>query len=159
MLRILVLATALAWVVAATEARGDMVYLKDGQTVWGKDVYEEGDSVVVVRPGGDLRFPKAQVNRIERTRSSLPPFYTPPESAPAAPSTPAAGPAGAPGTPATPGAPPATGGPSSPPASPGKTSSGSGAESSRATTPPATGPTQLPPAPAPPPLGGTGSSQ
>jgi len=136
MRRIWVLAAALAWVVVATEARGDMVYLKDGQSIWGKDVYEEGDSVVVVRPGGELRFPKAQVSRIERTRSSLPPFYTPPEGAP-----------GAPGTPGQPGAPPASPGARSP--------SESGAGSSRATTPPATGPTALPPAPAPPPPGGT----
>ena len=136
MRRIWVLAAALAWVVVATEARGDMVYLKDGQSIWGKDVYEEGDSVVVVRPGGELRFPKAQVSRIERTRSSLPPFYTPPEGAP-----------GAPGTPGQPGAPPASPGARSP--------SESGAGSSRAPTPPATGPTALPPAPAPPPPGGT----
>ena len=149
MRRILVLAAALAWVVVATEARGDMVYLTDGQGVWGKDVYEEGDWVVVERPGGSLRFPKGQVNRIERTRSSLPPFYTPPEGAPATPSAPA-GPAGAPGAPGTPGQ------PGAPPASPGARSpSGSGAGSSRATTPPSTGPTALPPAPAPPPPGGS----
>lgn len=169
MRRILVLAAALAWIVVATEARGDMVYLKDGQSIWGKDAYEEGDSVVVVRPGGDLRFPKAQVSRIERTRSSLPPFYTPPESVPPAPAAGPAGAAGTPGTPGTPGAPapagspgapPATGGPSAPPAAPeGTSGSGSAGGSSRATTPPATGPTALPPAPPPPPLGGSGSSQ
>ncbi len=159
MRRILVLAAALVWVVVATEARGDMVYLKDGQGVWGKDVYEEGDWVVVERPGGSLRFPKGQVDRIERTRSSLPPFYTPPAGTPAGPSAPTAGPAGAPGTPAAPGAPgapAATGGPSAPPASPeGTSGSGSAGGSSRATTPPATGPTALPPAPAPPLPGGS----
>ncbi len=144
---ILVLAAALAWVVVATEARGDMVYLKDGQGIWGKDIYEEGDSVIVVRPGGDLRFPKGQVDRIERTRSSLPPFYTPPEAAPATPPAPAAGPAGTPGAAGQPGAPPASPGGASPP--------GSATGSSQATTPPATGPTALPPAPAPPPPGGT----
>lgn len=147
MRRILVLAAALAWVVVATEARGDMVYLNDGQSIWGKDIYEEGDSVVVERPGGSLRFPKGQVSRIERTRSSLPPFYTPPEGAPSAPETGPAAPPGAPGAAGQPGAPPASPGGASPP--------GSATGSSRATTPPTTGPTALPPAPAPPSPGGT----
>lgn len=155
MRRIWVAAAALTVVLAAADARGDTLYLKDGQSVWGKDIYEEGDSVVVVRPGGDLRFPKSQVDRIERTRTTLPPFYSPPTTAPAAPPAPGGGPAGAPGGPPAPGAPPATGGPSAPPAAPGGTSPPAPAgESSPATPPPATGPTQLPPPPAPPPLGG-----
>ncbi len=139
-----VAALVLACVVMATEARADTVYLKDGRSFWGTEAYEEGDTVVVVRPGGSLTFPKAQVNRIERLRSTLPPFYSPPS-----PSTP--GQAGTPGIPTPPGpatplAPPGIpGGSPTPPAPPGGTS---------VPTLPGPGPTQLPPPPPPPPPGG-----
>lgn len=120
MRRIWMVVVALAWVVLATDARADTVYLTNGQSIWGRDAYEEGDFVVIVRPGGDLRVPKSQVSRIERTHSTLPPFYTsPPETAPAGePGTRAIGPAGAPGTPGTPGAPAQAGVPA-PPGPPG----------------------------------------
>jgi hypothetical protein len=144
MLRIWLTVGALAWVVMAADAGADTVYLKDGQSVWGKEAYEEGDSVVVVRPGGDLRFPKAEVSRIEPTRSTLPPFYSPPAEPPAS----AAGPEGPPGVPAPPGGPQAT--PLPPGGAPLPVPPGG---PSPVTPPPGTGPTQLPPPPAPPPPG------
>jgi hypothetical protein len=131
---------ALVWVALTAGARADTVVLTDGQTIWGSDVYEQNDSVVVVRPGGNLTFPKAQVTRIERTRSSLPPFYTPPAGEASAGAPPsgegkqAPGPAGAPG-PAQAGVP----GQEKPAAPPG------------APSPPGESAVQLPPAPPPPP--------
>jgi len=75
----------MAWTVAvaallvlAVEAHADTVYLKNGQTVWGTEVLEEGDTVFVVRPGEKLRFPKGDVSRIERSRASIPRYYEPP---------------------------------------------------------------------------------
>jgi len=123
MSKILVLVAALAWIVLATDVCADTVYLKNGQSLWGREAYEEGDVVVIVRPGGEVRIPKSQVNRIERLQSTLPPFFTPPEdkSSTQEPSqrTLQPGPAGgrpttAPGTPA-PGSPGAPGGELSPP--------------------------------------------
>jgi len=70
-----------ALLVLVVEAYADTVYLKDGQTVWGKDVVEEGDTVIVVRPGETLRFPKRDVERIERWRLSVPKYYEPPAGA------------------------------------------------------------------------------
>ena len=138
----------------ATPARADTVFLRDGQSVWGSEVYEEGDSVVVVRPGGELRFPKGEVSRIESVRTSLPPFYTPPGS----PSAPAAG-AGtpqAPGLPAAPVPPAPTGGPSGS-ASPPPGAPAASPSPAPSPVPPysGAGPTQLPPPPAPPMPGST----
>lgn len=124
---------ALAGIALAAQARADMVYLTDGQSLWGREAYEEGDAVVIVRPDGELRVPKSRVSRIERTRSSLPPFYSPPTEAPAEGPAPPPGPGKAP----APGqaAPPGEGKTEQPPPPP----------SGGATT-------QLPPPPAPPPL-------
>jgi hypothetical protein len=127
---------ALAWGLMAAEARADTVYLTDGRSIWGMDTYEEGDTIVVVRPGGDVKVPKAQVSRVERTRSSLIPYYQVPgaESAPTG-----EGPGGAPASPG--GAAPApSGSPTTPPRGP---------------APSPGGPTALPPAPTPPPPPGT----
>jgi hypothetical protein len=142
MRRIWVVVVALAWVVLATDARADTVYLTNGESIWGREAYEEGDWVVIVRPGGDLRIPRSQVSRIERIHSTLPPFYSPPQTAPAGEaSTRAIGPAGAPGTPGTPGTPAQAGVPA-PPGPPG---------GELAPPPPPGGtPTQLPPPPPPP---------
>ncbi|HEX9900823.1 MAG TPA: hypothetical protein VGC81_16475 [Candidatus Methylomirabilis sp.] len=120
---------ALAWVVMAAHARADTVYLKDGKSIWGTDTYEEGDSVIVVRPGGEVKIPKGEVSRIERSRSSLLPHYVLPGTAPG-PSSGGSGDATPPpaGSPAT--------SPGGPAPSPG-------------------GPTALPPAPTPPPPPGT----
>jgi len=126
---------ALAWGVLAPQAWADTVYLKDGQSLWATDVYEEGDSIVVVRPGGVVKLPKAQVNRIERARSSLIPYYQVPGAAPA-PSGEGEGESRAPGG-ATP---PPGGSPTTPPRGP---------------APSPGGPTALPPAPTPPPPPGT----
>ena len=62
----------------AAEAHADTVFLKDGQTVWGREVIEEGNTVIVVRPGETLRFPKGDVDRIEGWRLSVPKYYEPP---------------------------------------------------------------------------------
>lgn len=69
------------WLVVPTGAYADTVYLRDGQTIWGRDIYEEGEKLVIVRPGGNVRVPKAQVIRIDRLRSTLPPHYSPPAPA------------------------------------------------------------------------------
>ena len=116
---------ALAWVVLAAGARADTVFLKDGKSIWGTDTYEEGDSVIVVRPGGEVKIPKAEVSRIERSRSSLAPHYVSPGTAPG----PASGGSGDTTAPPTGSPAPSPGGPAP---SPG-------------------GPTALPPAPTPPP--------
>jgi hypothetical protein len=68
----------LALIELAAEAHADTLYLKDGQTVWGAEVVEEGETVVVLRPGEVLRFPSRDVNRIERSRLSIPRYYEPP---------------------------------------------------------------------------------
>ncbi len=125
-------AVALAWVVMAGDARADTVYLKDGRSLWGTDTYEEGDSVVIVRPGGEMKIPKAEVSRIERMRSSLIPYYSVPGTTPAPSGEGEGGESRAPGG----AAPPPGGSPTTPPRGPA----------------PYTGaPTALPPAPAPPP--------
>jgi hypothetical protein len=130
MRRIWVIVAALAWVVLPTDARADTVYLTNGQSIWGRETFEEGDVIVIVRPSGNLRIPKSQVSRIERLRTTLPPFYSPPaESAPTGEMpTRGIGPGGGPGTPGAPGAPPPVG----------------------VSAPPSAGaPTQLPPPPPP----------
>ena len=131
------LAVVLVGLAFAASAHADTVYLRDGQSYWGSDVYEVGNAVIVVRPGGDLKFPRANVQRIERLRSTLPPFYAPPEPALAP------GQAGAPG--AAPGA--AAGGqegPFAPGGTPPPPPSG------QMMPPPSSGPVQLPPPPPPP---------
>ncbi|MBP2670830.1 MAG: hypothetical protein H6Q85_896 [candidate division NC10 bacterium] len=78
-------AFAVAGLVALTvEAHADTVYLKDGQSVWGREIAEEGDTVIVVRPGETLRFPKRDVDRIESWRLSVPKYYEPPSAGPGA---------------------------------------------------------------------------
>lgn len=67
-----------ALLVLAAEAHADTLYLKNGQTVWGSEITDEGDQVVVVRSGEKLRFPKGDVARIERSRVSIPRYYEPP---------------------------------------------------------------------------------
>lgn len=129
-------AIALVWVAMAADARADTVHLKDGRSLWATDVYEEGDSVVVVRPGGVVKIPKAEVNKIERARSSLIPYYQVPGTTPAPSGEGESGESRAPGG----AAPPPSGSPTMPPKGPA----------------PYTGaPTALPPAPTPPPPPGT----
>ena len=129
-------AVALAWVVTTADARADTVHLKDGRSLWATDVYEEGDSVVVVRPGGVVKIPKAQVNKIERARSSLIPYYSVPGTEPVPSGEGEGGESRAPGG----AAPPPGGSPTTPPSGP---------------APSPGGPTALPPAPSPPPPPGT----
>jgi hypothetical protein len=127
---------ALAWVVMAADARADTVYLKDGRSLWGTETYEDGESVVIVRPGGEVKIPKAEVNRIERTRSSLIPYYVVPGTAPSPSGEGEGGESRAPGG----AAPPPAVSPTTPPRGP---------------APSPGGPTALPPAPSPPPPPGT----
>lgn len=121
MRRIWMVVVALTGVVLVTDARADTVYLTNGQSIWGREAYEEGDSVVIVRPGGDLRIPKSQVDRIDRSQSSLPPFYTSPQTAPGgeAPAR-GVGAAGAPSPPPPPGGATTQLPPPPPPPSPGR---------------------------------------
>src|SRR5512147_2703886 len=70
--------------VLAVDAHADTVFLKDGQSVWGREITEEGDMVTVVRPGETLRFPKREVDRIDRWRLSVPKYYEPPAATPGA---------------------------------------------------------------------------
>ncbi len=79
MRRVWAVAAAL-FVMLAANVYADTVYLKDGQTVWGKEVSEEANTVVVTRPGETLRFPKQDVRRIERERVSVPRYYEPPSA-------------------------------------------------------------------------------
>jgi hypothetical protein len=140
--RVLGLAVVLVGLAFAASAQADTVYLRDGRSFWGSDIVEGETSVVVIRPGEELRFPKAAVQRIERLRTTLPPFYSPPEP-PAA--------SGQPGAPGRPGAPEGPGGTlppgGAPPAAP------PGAES--VPQAPGAGPVQLPPPPPPPVPGGS----
>ncbi|MFB3818684.1 MAG: hypothetical protein ACE147_13565 [Candidatus Methylomirabilales bacterium] len=71
----------LLWLLMQTGAHADTAYLRDGQTIWGKDIYEEGDQIVIVRPSGPVRVPRAQVLRIDRLRTTLPRLYSPPAPA------------------------------------------------------------------------------
>jgi hypothetical protein len=98
--------TVAALCALVAEAHADTVYLKSGDTVWGREVTEDGETVIVVRPSGTLRFPKRDVSRIERERMSIPQHYDPPTTGGAtrdegqAPARPV-GPAGVPTPPAT----------------------------------------------------------
>ena len=76
-MRILWAAAIVGWLLLAVEAHADTVYLKDGQTVWGTEITEQGDTVLVSRPAGPLRIPRSDVTRIERTQLSIPQFYSP----------------------------------------------------------------------------------
>ncbi len=86
-------------VLLPTVASADTVYLKNGQSVWGRSTWEEEEHVVINRPTGQVRVPKASVYRVEPIRNTLPPHYVPPVLAPiipAAPLPPTALPAAAP---------------------------------------------------------------
>ncbi len=133
---------AVAWLILAVEAHADTVYLKDGQSYWGSEIAEEGDAVIVNRPGGALRFPKSEVLRIERAQISIPRFYAPPGGGESV--QPAAGPAQAPERPGPPAAAsqqqtPASGSQPTTGEAPGVPSSGG--------APPGPTPTLLPPPP------------
>jgi hypothetical protein len=125
----------------AVEAYADTVYLKNGETVWGREVTEEGETVIVVRPSGTLRFPKRDVSRIERERTSIPKHYEPPTTGGGARDE-----GQTPARPATPPAAPAASAPEAP--APGQTPQ----TTVPAVTPPAAaGPSQLTPTALPPP--------
>jgi hypothetical protein len=145
-----------AWAVAvaallalAVQAHADTVYLKDGQSVWGREVTEEGDTVIVVRPSGTLRFPKNDVSRIERGRLSVPNYYEPPVAGEgSAGERPAFQQPTAPGTPS----------PAPTAAAPAPTQAPAAMAPPPGTTPAVTGPAQLTPTllpPAPPPSADT----
>ena len=72
------IAAVLTGLSLAPEASADTVYLRDGQTVWGVEVVEQGGAVIVERADGELRIPKTDVARVERAQMSIPPFYVQP---------------------------------------------------------------------------------
>ena len=76
-MRILWAAAIVGWLLLAAEAHADTVYLKDGQSIWGSEITEQGDTVIVSRPAGPIRIPRSDVTRIERTQLSIPQFYSP----------------------------------------------------------------------------------
>jgi hypothetical protein len=75
MWRLLWIAAVLTGLSLAPEASADTVYLRDGQTVWGFEVVEQGGAVLVERADGELQISKTDVARIERAQMSIPPFY------------------------------------------------------------------------------------
>ncbi len=143
-----ILAAVAATFLLVSQAAADTVYLKDGRSFWGRQAYEEGDWVILVRPDGDMRFRKDEVSRIQPVQTTLPRFYVPPSSTPAS----AAGPA-APGVPAR-GAALATPAAGTPPAPPQVSGLPAGSPPAGPSGPPAVA---APPPPPPPPGGGTPS--
>ena len=141
-MRILWTAIIAGWLFLAAEAHADTIYLKDGQSYWGSEVTEQDDTVIVVRPGGALRFPKSDVIRIDRAQISIPRFYSPPGAGDSGVPTAGAGPA------ADRPAPPATAAQERAPASGQQpTSTGAPSEPPPIAPPPGPAPTVLPPPP------------
>lgn len=132
-------------VVLAVEAHADTVFLKDGQTVWGREVTEEGETVIVVRPGETLRFPKRDVDRIDRWRLSVPKYYEPPAAGPGASDE---RPTTAPGAPASP-SPMSTADRPARSQAPAAATPPAGVPPTTVTPPSQPAPTVLPPAPPP----------
>jgi hypothetical protein len=118
-MRILWAAAIVGGLLLAAEARADTVYLKDGQAIWGSEITEQGDMLIVSRPSGPLRIPRSDVTRIERIRLSIPQFY-PASAGESGPPTGGgdAAPDRRPPTAATPGAGPRDVAPGAPPGSP-----------------------------------------
>jgi hypothetical protein len=110
-MRVVGIAAVLFWCLMAGQAFADTVYLKDGQALWAREVIEDGDSVVLVRGGERMVVPRGQVDRIERTRMSIPRYYNPPVQDPPKTPGPQAGdaPAAAPAAPPSPPSPPPSG--------------------------------------------------
>ncbi len=131
-----ILAAVAATFLLVSQAAADTVYLKDGRSFWGREAYEDGDWVILVRPDGTMRFPKDEVGRIQPVQTTLPRFYVPPSAAPGVSPT---GPAPAMPTAAAPPAPPQA---ASPPAG------------SPAAGPPGPPAVAAPPPPPPSPSGG-----
>jgi hypothetical protein len=132
--------------VLAVEAHADTVFLKDGQSVWGREITEEGDTVIVVRPGETLRFPKREVDRIDRWRLSVPKYYEPPAAGPgASDEKPASAQPGAPASPS----PMSTADRPAQPQAPAAAAPPAGGASTTAAPSGQLTPTLLPPAPPP----------
>ncbi len=148
-----ILAALAATFLLGVDAAADTVYLKDGRSFWGREAYEEGSFVVLVRPDGTLRFPKDEVSRVQPTQTTLPRFYTPPGSSVEAPGAPRT-PAGAAGPPAA-GTPPGGVAPTAgvPPAQPQASTPPGGSSPAGPPGPPAAPPP--PPPPSTPSGGGT----
>jgi len=69
--------TGLVCLIFAATARADTVYLKNGDTVWGSEVTEVDELVLVFRAGEKVELRKSDVERIERSRLSIPRYYAP----------------------------------------------------------------------------------
>jgi len=66
--------------VLCSPAHADMVYLKDGQILWGREILEAEKEITLIQPTGPVTFSRSQVDRFERAQISLPRFYNPPEA-------------------------------------------------------------------------------
>ncbi len=80
-------------------AGADMVYFKNGTSLWAEAADVEGDEVAVFRGGHTVRFPKADVERIEKKRTNLPDYHVnvPPPPPVPEPSVVVPAPGGSPG--------------------------------------------------------------
>ena len=86
-------------------ARADMIYFKNGTSMWGEEAEAEGDQIVLTRGGRTLKFPMADVERVEKKRTNMPAYKLDVPPIQAFPSPPGGGPAPgapAPGVPAGP---------------------------------------------------------
>ena len=61
-------------VTAPGTARADMVYFKNGNSMWAEEAGVEGDEVIVTRGGRTERFPMADVDRVEKKRTNMPDY-------------------------------------------------------------------------------------
>jgi len=118
--------------------------------MWGEEAEEEGNEVLLTRGGQTLRFPRADVDRIEKKTTNMPGYHV--DLPPPGPAAPGAG-QGRPGP----------GGPAAPPGAPAAAPGGPPSATPRASGPPP----GAPPAPGAPggglipigPGGATGSPQ
>ena len=72
------IAAVLTGLTMAPEACADTVYLRDGQTVWGLEVVEQGGAVLVERADGDSDSRRLMLPRSNEPQISIPPFYAQP---------------------------------------------------------------------------------
>ena len=59
---------------AAETARADRIYFRDGTSVWGESAEELESEVTIFQGGRTLRFPKADVVKVERKRTNMPDY-------------------------------------------------------------------------------------
>ncbi len=102
----------------ARTAGADTIYFKNGTSTWVEEANVEEKEVVATRGGRTLRFPLAEVDRVEKKRTNMPEYRV--DAPPPVPPSPVAGPGGPgapggapalppPGEPGAPGSPPGPG--------------------------------------------------